>query len=215
VPTKTAPARTSRESGPAWDVARLFPDQGQWDDGDYLVLTRNVNSLVEFTDGRVEVLPMPTTSHQLAVQYLSNRLLAFVTPRELGLVLFAPLRVRLRKGKFREPDVVFMLAEHADRAGEEFWDRADLVMEVVSDEPEDRHRDLVTKRADYARAGIPEYWIVDPRERRITVLRLVGKGKRYVVHGEFGAGGRARSALLEGFEVEVDKVFRAALATRQ
>jgi Uma2 family endonuclease len=46
---------------------------------------------------------------------------------------------------------------------------ADLAMEVVSKGKEDRKRDLITKRFEYARAGIPEYWIVDPQTRRITL----------------------------------------------
>jgi Uma2 family endonuclease len=156
---------------------------------------------VEFSNGFLEVLPMPTTSHQLLVFYLSGLVLAFTTSRDLGTVLVAPLRVRLWPGKFREPDVVFMLKAHADRIGEEFWRGADLVMEVLSGTAADRRRDLVTKRREYARARIPEYWIVDPRDEQITVLRLAGT--RYVVHGVFGKGAVASSHLLPGFTVDV------------
>src|SRR5438874_1148099 len=196
--SRTSTSRAPCLPEPAWDIARLFPYQGSWSEDDYLEL--DTNHLVEFTDGYVEVLPLPKTSHQRIVQYLSNLLLAFASARNLGTVLFAPLRVCLRKGKFREPDVVFMLSEHADRIGEEFWEGADLVMEVVSDDPESRERDLVKKRKAYASAGIPEYWIVDPQERKITVLKLAGK--TYTVHGEYGVGARAESALLEGFGVD-------------
>ena len=156
------------EPEPAWDIARLYPDQGYWDESDYLSL--DTNHLVEFSDGNVEVLPMPTQSHQLIVQFLSNMLFAFASAAGLGRVLFAPLRVRLRKRKFREPDVVFMLAEHADRMGE-------------------------------------EYWIVDPFEQRVTVLSL--KKKQYVIHGEYRIGDRATSSLLDGFGLEVDRIFAA------
>jgi Uma2 family endonuclease len=121
-------------------------------------------------------------------------------------VLFAPLRVRLPGGTFREPDVVFMLAQHAERMGEDYWDGADLVMEVVSEE--NRQHDLVTKRSDYAEARIPEYWIIDPAQERITVLRLAGN--RYETHGEFAPGDRAGSALLAEFEADVSAVFAAA-----
>ena len=47
-------------------------------------------------------------SHQLLSAYLYGLLLTFVTSHDLGTVLYAPLRVRLRRGKYREPDVVFM-----------------------------------------------------------------------------------------------------------
>jgi Uma2 family endonuclease len=144
---------------------------------------------------------MPTTSHQLLVLYLYGLVLAFTSSQGLGTVVVAPLRVRLWRGKYREPDIVFMAAEHAARIGEEFWKGADLVMEVVSGGDEDRRRDLVTKRREYAQAGIPEYWIVDPQEEQLTVLRL--SRKRYVVHGEFRPGDVASSALLQGFCVDV------------
>jgi Uma2 family endonuclease len=184
-------------------VAYLFPTQGNWSEEDYLALRGN--QLVEFADGFLEVLPMPTTSHQLLVVYLYGLLLAFTRPRGLGTPLVAPLRVRLWPEKFREPDLVFMRAEHADRIGEDYWTGADLVMEVVSGGAEDRRRDLVTKRREYARAGIPEYWIIDPQEKRITVLRLAGK--RYLVHGAFAGGETATSPTLPGFAVEVSEAF--------
>jgi Uma2 family endonuclease len=113
--------------------------------------------------------------------------------------------VRLWPGKFREPDLVFMLKQHEDRMGDEFWQGADLVLEIVSGNKEDRRRDLVIKRQEYAKAGIPEYWIVDPREGRITVLRLAGN--RYAVHGIYSKGQTASSALLSGFSVDVKEVF--------
>jgi Uma2 family endonuclease len=75
----------------------------------------------------------------------------------------------------------------------------------VSGNKEDRRRDLVTKRKEYARAGIPEYWIVDPREERVLVLRL--EGKCYKIHGDFSKGQAASSVLLPGFSVDVNELF--------
>jgi Uma2 family endonuclease len=188
---------------PAWDIARLFPEQGAWSEEEYLALKGN--RLIEFSHGFVEVLTMPATSHQLIVDYLVELLKAFVKPRRLGLPLFAPIRVRLWPGKFREPDVVFMLAANLARVREEFWEGADLVMEVVSDD--DRRRDLDTKRREYAQAGIPEYWIVDPLQSRITVLTL--DGDHYAEHGQFAPGAEATSPLLLGFSVNVAAAFAA------
>src|SRR6202035_3616534 len=112
---------------PAWDVARLYPAQGYWDEGDYLDLNRQTNHLVEFSDGKVEVLEMPTRSHQRIVLYLYGLLNAFVVAGELGEVIVAPYPVKLWKSKFREPDIVFVLSRHSDRLGENFARGADLV----------------------------------------------------------------------------------------
>lgn len=197
---------TEDDAEPAWDIARLFPPQGAWTQDDYLELGGNY--LVEFANGVIEVLPRPTTVHQRIVCRLVLDLRGFSKRRNLGEALCAPLRVRLWPRKFREPDVVFMLAEHAARKRNEYWLGADLVIEVVSGDAKDRHRDLVTKRREYARAKIPEYWIVDPRDGWITVLTL--KGAEYAVAGEYTRGARVRSVLLKGFEVDAADVFDAA-----
>lgn len=200
-----------RKGEPAWDIALLYPDQGQWSDEDYLSATETTNRLVELSDGMLEVLPRPKTSHQLIIRYLYGLLFSYVSLHHLGEVLFAPLRMRLWPGTFREPDIIFMLTRHSARIGEDFWEGADLVMEVVSGSVKDRRRDLVTKRREYAKAGIDEYWIVDPREKLITVLKR--KGKSYVVHQTAKSGQRANSALLRGFAVEASDVFAAGLRT--
>src|SRR5262245_50574119 len=83
---------------PAWDVALLFPPQGEWTDEDYLDLPGN--RLIELCEGRLEFLPMPTTSHQWIALVLCECLKAFVWPK-LGWALPAPLRVRLWPGRFR------------------------------------------------------------------------------------------------------------------
>lgn len=206
------PKRARALPEPTWEIAQLFPMQGNWSEADYLEL--NGNHLLEFSHGRLEVLPMPTTTHQLIVCHLYALLDAFLTVAALGTVVVAPLRVRLWRGKFREPDVVVMLREHADRIGDQFWQGADLVMEVVSSDPDDRRRDLETKRHEYARAGIAEYWIVDPHDEQITVLRLARK--QYVEHGKFGLGDRAVSHLLPGFAVDVGQALapKSAIAIK-
>src|SRR5882724_6743268 len=103
-----------REPGPAWEIARLFPNQGEWTEGDYLALNRWTNRLVELADSQVEVLDMPTRTHQRIVLYMRDEVRTFTEPGKLGEALVAPYPVRLRTGRFRQPDVVFMLAEHAD-----------------------------------------------------------------------------------------------------
>ena len=190
---------------PTWDVARLFPAQGCWTEQDYLEL--NPNRWVEFSHGFVEFLATPTLTHQLAALYLYRVLESYVSTNRLGTALAGPYRVRLWEGKYREPDVLFVEAKHASRLGEHYCKGADLVMEIVSD-GEDSHRlDRETKREEYAKARIPEYWIVDPEQGRITVLAL--DGRSYKVLGEFSRGQIAISKLLPEFSVDVTRAMAA------
>ena len=185
-------------------LAKVLPRQGEWDEEGYLWLTDRTNRLVEFADGRIEVLPVPTREHQAILKYLFLALHAFLHPRG-GTVFFAPLRVQVRPRIFREPDLVLLRDARDPRLQNRYWLGADLVLEIVS--PDDPDRDLVEKRRDYAAARIPEYWIVDPRAGTITVLRL--EGDTYVEHGVFRRDSQATSALLPGFAVDVSAVFDA------
>ncbi len=186
-------------------VEEVLP-QGRWTDDDYLWLTDHTRRLVEFTDGYLELLPMPTRGHQRILAFLYSAFQAFLQPAG-GEALFAPLRLRVRSGKFREPDLLLVRDAHDARSGDRFWTGADAVVEVVS--PDHPERDLVDKRNDYAEAAIPEYWIVDPRADTITVLEL-GEGG-YVEHGVYGRGERASSPTFPGFAVDVGGVFDAAV----
>ena len=122
-----------------------------------------------------------------------------------GAVFYSPLRLQVREGKFREPDLLLVRDAADPRAQDAYWLGADLVMEIVS--PDNPGRDIHVKRADYAEARIPEYWIVNPLNETITVLAL--EGTAYTEHGVFERGDRAESATLEGFGVAVTEVFDA------
>jgi Uma2 family endonuclease len=193
-------------TGAVRDISKLYNEQGKLSEGDYLELTRMSRRMAEFTDGYIEVLPMPTLKHQLILQCLHSLLFTFVNARQLGIAIFSPLRVRCGDAKYREPDIVFMLSQNRHRAMNEYWEGADLVMEVISESDPDR--DWIQKRDDYAQANIPEYWIVDPRTETITVLSL--RDGTYVETGTFGRGDSAKSVLLEGFHADVASVFNAA-----
>jgi Uma2 family endonuclease len=199
--TVPQPPSFSSVPEPVWNVAQLFPSQGDWSEADYLRLTNETNHLVELVDGNLEVLAMPKTSHQLIVQFLFKLLSGFIGRQDSGVVFFAGLRLKIRPRTIREPDVVYISRDNYSLVGEDYVSAANLAMEVVSPDDESHDRDYVKKRRDYAEAGIKEYWIVDPQAERIVVLVL--DGDKYRVHGEFAPGELASSVLLAGFEVDV------------
>ena len=78
----------------------LLPLQGLWTEAQYLKLTDQNDHLIEFTDGIIEVLPMPTPYHQKMLAFLYRSFFIFVQTLG-GIVLFAPLRMQIRPGKLR------------------------------------------------------------------------------------------------------------------
>ncbi len=82
-----------------------------------------------------------------------------------------------------------------------------LVEQLDNHDDVQRGGEFEEKRRDYAAAGIPEYWIVDPQEQTVTVLAL--DEKQYRVHGEFKPGTQATSVLLPEFSIDVTELFAA------
>ena len=201
--TSSVAAATSQAALDAL-LCDVLPRQGCWSDEAYQWLTDHGRRRIEFTDGRIEELPVRTFTHQAVLLFLYRLFHDYLWPRG-GVAVFSGLRMRIREGKFREPDLL-MLRERSDpRNQDRYWLGADLVAEVVS--PDDPDRDLVEKRADYAEAGIPEYWIVDPRDETIAVLTL--DGEAYVEAGAYARGSHAASRLLDGFTADVSAAFDA------
>ncbi|HUE72709.1 MAG TPA: Uma2 family endonuclease, partial [Pirellulaceae bacterium] len=179
--------RPSQTGEPTWELASLFPNQGSWTELEYLELDRRHKRLYELVHGNLEILAMPSLSHQEIAFFLAKQLDAYVRERKIGKVVMAPCPVRLDVKHYREPDV-FIRTDRPIRDGQP--EGADLVMEVVSPGERERKRDLETKPVVYAEAGIPEYWIIDPLEQRITVLAL--EGAEFRTAGVYAPGETAR-----------------------
>jgi Uma2 family endonuclease len=85
----------------------LLPLQGLWTVEQYLKLTDQTNQLIEYTDGVFDVLPMPTDKHQAISRLLFLALLGFIH-RLGGTVFYAPLRLQVRPGELRDPDLLLL-----------------------------------------------------------------------------------------------------------
>jgi len=130
----------------------------------------------EWVNGEVIVFMPAKFAHQVVVGFLYELLALFTRLFDVGQVHIAPLGMRLAHSR-REPDILFVLNENLNRLTDEgLVGPADLVIEVVSDDSVRRDRD--DKFREYAQAGIPEYWIIDPRpeKNRSDFYQLNEKG---------------------------------------
>ena len=179
--------------------------QGFWTQAQYLKLTNQSNRLLEFTDGRIEALPMPTQEHQAISRFLFLALYFFAQGIG-GNVFYAPCVSAFETASFVSRICCSWTDAGDPRCRNDYWIGADLVVEVVS--PDNPDRDLIDKRKDYAEAGIPEYWIANPHRRHLHRARSIGRriqGTRGVRPGE-----QAGSPSLPGFSVDVREMFDTA-----
>ena len=169
---------------------------------------RTLEFRCELVDGKLDYLgTMARDLHGMIVRFLNRAFDAYLLAQFPDALLQGQhIRIRIRRGRSRDPDVVVLLNPNHPGRGPDEWEYADLCVEVVS--PDDPDRDYVDKRRDYAAAGVPEYWIVDPRDRTdadprgrtVRVLSLAGGEYSETV---FEEGETAAGAVLPGFAVDV------------
>lgn len=124
----------------------------------------------EIVEGELYEMPSPGWKHAKTIINLISVLLPIAKALG-GELVTAPIDVFFRGANPVQPDILVMLpgspAQIVPRGVE---GPPDLLIEVPS--PSNRGHDLFTKRALYARAGVREYWLVDPEARTIEVLAL-------------------------------------------
>ena len=183
-----------------------WPAQGAWTYEDYLRLPADGHRY-EVIRGVLYVTAAPIPRHQFAVLKLGRFFDEFVFDNGLGVVLAAPMDVRLPSGIADpvQPDVVVFLKGNEPRWELSYYQGVpDLVAEVLS--PSTRRRDRTIKMDAYRDAGVPEYWLVDP-DARTVVVYVLEPGKGYTERCRGGVGETVGSSVLPGFRVEVAGLF--------
>lgn len=144
----------------------------------------------------------PLLSHGDVVNFLNRLIGNFSDVYDLGRIYVENAELWLpTSNTARLPDICFILNQHADRRSTRRLEGyADLVVEVVS--ADSVSRDRRQKFAEYQTAGIPEYWIVDPRPRRQTVeVYALDDAGRYQPLTADNTG-RLHSRVLPGFWID-------------
>ena len=177
---------------------------------DYKSLPEFETKRYELLGGELVLVPPPPVYHQRVLGNLMFVLCRFVKEWNLGEVYHAPLDVVLGKGDEREvvqPDIFFIFKEREEIiAEEEIRGAPDLVIEVTSPATEDRDR--YYKKTLYARHGVNEYWIVNPKGKAVEVHALGTKGtKGFELVKVYKANEILESPLLPGLKVDLREVF--------
>jgi Uma2 family endonuclease len=160
----------------------------------------------ELVDGRLEEEELPTFLHELVVMWLAAVLRVWARRRR-AFVVGSDTKIAIGPRRGRKPDLSVFLAGALPALPDALVRvPPHLVAEVASARPRDVRRDRVDKRADYARAGIRLYVLVDPQLRSAEVYEL-GRDGRYAVAGAAGRG-RLRVPGCPGLVLDLDALWR-------
>ncbi|MBN4005639.1 Uma2 family endonuclease [Nostoc sp. LPT] len=161
----------------------------------------------ELVDGKLELMNPPTIEHFLIVDFLDTALKAEIKRCNSNWLTFRESGVRTGRNKSRLTDLCVVTVEQAREllnASAVFESPPLLIVEVVS--PESVKRDYRYKRSEYAALEVPEYWIVDPLETKISVLLLEDGFYEETV---FTANQQIGSRIFSEFNIAVEEVLNA------
>ena len=167
--------------------------------------TPEIKARYDIVDGVMTMAPAPSVTHQRILLRLTRLLDQFVSERQLGEVLFAPVDVIIQREplRTRQPDLLFVSNEHTSILGDQVEGAPDLVVEILS--PSNTRFDLEAKLSDYATLGVSECWLVSPEARSVEILGLT-EGS-WVRLGISGLGEQVRSQVLPELDLAVVQLF--------
>ena len=182
-------------------VTRPQPRTRRWTYADYCRIPAD-RFRHEIIDGRHFVTLSPSTNHQAVSIRLGYESMRLIEKKALGRVFTAPLDVHLGRGTVVQPDLVVILGRnHAIIGDKKVTGVPDLLIEILS--PSTKRRDRKKKFARYERAGVREYWIVDPEAHVVE--------QYFLRSGKYGAptvsGKRVRLRILRGIEIDLREVW--------
>jgi Uma2 family endonuclease len=158
----------------------------------------------ELIDGEHFVTPAPTLRHQRVIGRLYGAFYDYLRTRPIGEIFLSPADVVLSTHDIVEPDLLYVSQE---RSGilrpDAVHGPPDLAVEVLS--PGTRRVDQRLKLALFDRAGVTEYWILDPDSNTATVYRR-GQGGLAVV-ATLTEADSLTTALLPGLAIDLSGVF--------
>ena len=169
------------------------------------------NDRIEIINGEAIMMAPPSRTHQEISGALFAQLYNFLEGKKCR-VYAAPFAVRLFERDGEAPEDVDTMVEpdisvvcYSDKLDNHGCKGApDLVVEILS--PSTRRHDRLVKLDLYQRAGVREYWIVDPENKAVQVF-LQDDGGSLKLHEDYGREDVAKVNVLNGCFVELGKVF--------
>lgn len=176
---------------------------------DFLVLSPE-DQKADLLDGVIYISPPDYPDHNDLLGWLLAVLGNFIDGRQLGQLTVSRVAYRLSNNTAPEPDLAFVRANRLGIERRNCMDGSpDLAIEIVA--PDSVERDYEDKRRCYEEAGVEEYWIIDPDEKR---AKFLVRGRQGFVEKRL-KGNMFHSQVLPGLALDVRWLWQRPLpATR-
>lgn len=141
--------------------------QGQYTLEDFYTLPDDQR--VELIDGVLYDMTSPASAHQLIAGYIYNQLFNHILSKQGDcLPMISPIDVQLDcdDKTIVEPDVI-IVCDRSKVIRRCVYGAPDFVVEVLS--PSTKKKDMIIKLNKYMNAGVREYWIIDPEQKKVMV----------------------------------------------
>jgi Uma2 family endonuclease len=162
----------------------------------------------EIIDGVHYVTPSPTIRHQLLIGRLHYEIESAMRARPgTGQVFLSPLDVIFSEWDVVEPDLLFVAADQSQiLTSANVQGSPALIIEILS--PSTRKRDRGIKRELFDRAGVREYWLVDPERDVVSLFRRQADGRFIEAAKLTESGDRLTTPLIPGFALLHEELFK-------
>lgn len=174
-----------------------------WTYEDYLKLP-NDGKTYQIIGGNLFITAAPVVYHQAISRNLAFIIWKFIKEHDMGEMFNAPIDIVFSSVNVVQPDIIYISKERLDIKKEKAIHGAtDLVIEILS--PTTMEIDVLFKKRLYQRFGVREYWMIDPKEKKVEVYFL--EGGKYEAKGIFFQHDVVEVRMIQGLRVELTEVF--------
>ena len=189
---------------PQWQcfVITTIDEQAIYNEASYNLLPESAP--FQLINGKLIFMAAPRINHQKISKKLYFEIESHLRQNPIGDAYYAPVDVRFDEKNIIQPDLLFVSIARKNIVGElNITGAPDFVVEILS--PSNSKAEMLEKMELYGKYDVVEYWIVKPKEESVEVYH--NQAQKMELFAEMGIEDTIKSVAIEGFELEVRKIF--------
>jgi Uma2 family endonuclease len=182
-------------------VLTQITNEQEYTAADYALLPESAP--FQLLNGKLIFMASPKSLHQEIATKLNMIIANYVYSNKLGKFYAAPMDVHFNEKNIVQPDLLFVSISRKAIIEDYIQGAPDFVVEILSDST--AKKDYEDKMKLYGQYDVVEYWIVKPKEQSVEVYH--NQAQTMHLHTEAGMADTIKSLAIQGFELEVARIF--------